>query len=246
MANENIMKKIAELEIEKKDLYTQINSAIEDSIATLKKINDTESLTGLKYIEELKNHLKELNYTEAKNNDTLTKDQESELKNRRKFNLQDLLGSLKKKKVKVNPFDFEQALTPKKVSEAELKKILQNRMKMQKKLDEWIKQRQKEKDRLSEYKLQKKRLIMSGIYEKCPRFGYSGTKKTSNIKSEDSKKIKNCKIKVTSSDGDQDLRECLKNVQKTKETKSSKSKMSNKRKYPCCRKCCKKSYMGCL
>ncbi|CAG9573060.1 unnamed protein product [Danaus chrysippus] len=240
------MKKIAELELEKKDLYTQINSAIEDSIATLKKYNDTESLTGLKYIEELKNHLKELNYTENKNNDTLTKDQESDLKNRRKFNLQELLGSLKKKKVKENPFDFEQALTPKKVSEAELKKILQNRIKMQKKLDEWIKQRQKEKDRLAEYRLQKKRLLMSGIYEKCPRFGYSGNKKTSNKKPDDTKKRKKCKIKITSSGGEQDLNECLKNMQKAEEIKSAKTKISNKRKYPCCRKCCKKSYMGCL
>ncbi|XP_047541169.1 uncharacterized protein LOC125074034 [Vanessa atalanta] len=232
--------KIQELEKEKNDLFKRINEAIEESIKSLQKSNETDALLGLKYMSDLKEHLKEANETIVDVNENRIN--VSDVNSRRK---------LRHRMKKNDPFDFETILKPKKMKVKEWKEIVLDRTKMQNQLNEWILKRQKEKERLQEQKLYKKGLISSGKFEKCPRFGYQGMKKKVG---KDKEKIKHCKEIITGSDLDEAYKKCI-SLTKTPVTTtdiydniklSDYMKNAKKNKYPCCRKCCKKSYMGCL
>ncbi|CAH2098783.1 unnamed protein product [Euphydryas editha] len=237
--------KIKQLENEKNELFKQINEAIDASVKSLQKSNETDALIGIKYMYDLKEYLMKENDAVIDDNYQKTEN-DSDVANRRNFKID------KKKKSKNDPFNFESILKPKKITEAKWREMMTDRAKMQKQLNEWIMKREKEKERFQQYKLYKQGLLASGKYEKCPRFGYRGKKKKAY---RDKDKIHHCKEKITESDLDEEYKECA-NVTKfktdwTKDTlerdmKKAGLKISKKKKYPCCRKCCKKSYMGCL
>ncbi|XP_046974525.1 uncharacterized protein LOC124540843 [Vanessa cardui] len=233
--------KILELEKEKNDLFKKIHEAIEESVKSLQKSNETDALLGLKYMSELKEHLKEANESVV---DVIE----------RGINVSDVSRRKLRQRMKKNdPFDFESILKPKKMKVKEWKEIVLDRTKMQAQLNEWILKRQKEKQRLQEKKLYKKGLITSGKFEKCPRFGYQGKKKKDD-KDRERQWIKYCKEKIADSDLDEAYKKCISQIKVMETTTniydnsklSDYKKNSKKNKYPCCRKCCKKSYMGCL
>lgn len=237
--NEN--KSVRELEKEKNDLLKQINDAIDDSVKTLQKINDSDSLIGLKYMHDLKEHMKKVNETTMYINDADVKDSsEPYLENRRK--IKKILEKKKLQDKRTSPrdvFDFEALLKPpKKMKPWKWKEIMETRQKMQKRIDEWILERQREKALLEKKRLERKRLKLSGAYEKCPRFGYQGRKKKKKSSKDKLDGLSECKI----CDSDK------KNKTETTEEVPARKKIkeSKKHKYPCCRKCCKKSYLGCL
>lgn len=242
-------KGIEELEKEKNDLFKQINEAIDDSVKSLQKSNDSDTIIGLKYMNDLKEHMKRVNETVTNINRTVEDETFADyLENRRKF--KEIFNASKfhtKRTPSKDIFDFEAVLKPKKVSASEWREILENRQKMQKQLEKWMLEREKEKERLKHYKLKKKhKILMSGVYEKCPRFGYKGKKKKEVVK--DVKRV-HCKEKMFDSDFEKGNNNCTnKNVNKNnkKDDKRKSTKPSRKKKYPCCRKCCKKSYLGCL
>lgn len=234
--------KIKQLEHEKNELFKEINKAIDASVKSLQKSNDTDAVLGIKYMHELKEHL-------MKENESVTDDYQKAINYSDLINRRNLIKG-KKQKSKNDAFDFESILRPKKITEAKWREMMSNRDKMQKQLNEWITNREKEKERLKQYKVYKNGLLSSGKYEKCPRFGYKGKRKNQKI----FKDKKYCKKKNTDSDFDEEFMEC--NVTKYKndepkdtfdrDMRNAGLKMSKKTNYPCCRKCCKKSYMGCL
>lgn len=59
-----LLKEIRELEKQKGDLYKEIDKAIEESIVALNKSNDRDANVGVNYIKDLKNQMKELNDTD--------------------------------------------------------------------------------------------------------------------------------------------------------------------------------------
>ncbi|CAH0718642.1 unnamed protein product, partial [Brenthis ino] len=241
-------KGIEELEKEKNDLFKQINEAIGDSVKSLQKANDSDSLIGLKYMKDLKEHMIRVNVTATNINHTV-KDKRfaDDLENRRKlkkiFNPSKFYTNRTPHK---DIIDFEAVLKPKKVSVTERRETLENRRKMQKQLEQWILEREKEKDRLKQYKLKKKhKMLMSGVYEKCPEFGYKGNKNKEIVYSV---KRLNCKKKISDTDFEEGPNNCTNNNDKNnkKDDKPRRTEPSRNTKYPCCRKCCKKSYLGCL
>lgn len=131
---------------------------------------------------------------------------------------------VKKKKKKRGPdeldeiFVYKDVFDKKDIEPEQGKLMIENRLRLEKKLFEWMVKRQEEKKRLKEY-LEKKRVhLLELVTEKCPRFGYG--KRTT-------------KKKTRRSDS-------LDEVDAYRKTHRSRPK------YPCCRKCCKKSYLGCL
>ncbi|XP_045781260.1 uncharacterized protein LOC123878188 [Maniola jurtina] len=230
---------IEELEKRKNELFKQINIAIDDSVKSLLQANDTEAALGLQYMHDLKEHIKELNATENyKEEKGIDVDSKSDLENRRYFKK----GSKYYKEFKIKPknglFDFEAILKPGGITEKEWKKLVEDRKKMQEKLDLWILEREKERKKIKKAKEDKKRLMKSGKYEKCPRFGYHGKKKTDKTKKGD--RNRSCKFNSG--------KDCpiLDVTDESTESEEQRSWVTYKNKYPCCRKCCKKSYMGCL
>lgn len=232
----NINKTVEELEKEKKYLFKQINVAIDESVKSLQKANDSGSLVGLKYMQDLREHMKKVDETEINDTDVNNLSAPN-LDNRRK--IKEILDPKNWKSKTTTPkdiFDFEAILKPsKKIKTWQWKEIVETRQKMQKKLDEWLLERQREKDLLEKKKLQKKRLKISGAYEKCPRFGFQGRKKK---KDHSIDKIKLPPCKKCESD--------KKEKNNTSDIKPKRKRISQKLQYPCCRKCCKKSYLGCL
>lgn len=137
--DETRTRKIEELEKEKSDLFKQINTAIDDSVKSLLKANDTEANLGLQYMRDLKKHIKELNGTDVQTNEGVNVDSKSDLENRRHLN-----DFLKKKKYSSDDlFDFEKVLKPKTISAKEWQEMITDRQSMQQKLDFWISERQK-------------------------------------------------------------------------------------------------------
>ncbi|XP_069363419.1 uncharacterized protein [Maniola hyperantus] len=228
---------IEELEKQKSDLFKQINIAIDQSVQSLIQANDTEATLGLEYLRDLKQHIKELNETENNKEKGIDVDSKSELENRRSFKKSKYF---QKRRPKNDLFDFESILKPEGITESEWMKMVEMRHKMQQKLDLWILEREREKKKRKEYREEKKKLMMSGKYEKCPRFGYHGKKKMEKTKKRDGNRTclgsgKDCHY--YKSDLSTDL---------STESEEKTTGVTYENKYPCCRKCCKKSYMGCL
>ncbi|XP_059047760.1 uncharacterized protein LOC131843164 [Achroia grisella] len=207
-ANSNITKskEIEALEKEKSDLLQKINRAIDDSVKILETNNDNELQLGANHLKELKTLIKILNETEDVLTTELTReDSYSEFYNQRNMNNSSTDGRKSLHKTKKNkkelPFDLLDMtnLFPKKGNAKNNR--TENILKIQSKLDQWILERKREKERIREHREKKRKLYK---FEKCPRFGLSNGKNT------------------------------------------LKRGTSKSRNYPCCRKCCKKSYMGCL
>ncbi|CAG5027547.1 unnamed protein product [Parnassius apollo] len=228
--------KIRALEIEKNKLHQQINAAIDDSVRTLQENNDTDAMAGINYLNILKSQIIELNSAESKGfNDTLIKtfdlSSSNGTENRIEFN--DTVSDIDSRRSrKMKHYELEKIFNPEimitaKGPPSKAKINLENRLKIEKKLDEWILKRKLEKKRINEYR-QKRKQKRKSNFEKCPNYGLNKVGKKSRRSS-------NTNETVVSSD--------------TKEPDSldtARRLNRNKKKYPCCRKCCKKSYMGCL
>ncbi|XP_039761765.1 uncharacterized protein LOC120634937 [Pararge aegeria] len=195
---------------------------------------------------DLKKHIKDLNGTEKESNEgiTINLDPKPDLENRRGYKG---LEYYKMKDHLKEPFDFEKALKPKRISGIEWKEMKDNRYKMQQKLDMWIKERQKERDRIQKYRMERQQLMLSGKYEKCPRFGYSGRKRKERNK--DKQKVRHCRMEYNATLG-REYEKCIEFTPELVTTANDGRRRRKRRyeqnKYPCCRKCCKQSYMGCL
>lgn len=217
---DDLLKEIKELEKQKNDLYTEINKAIDESITALNKSNDTDALTGINYIKDLKKQMKEFNDTEdtadviynehGKRINNLFLDvivNSTLLDSRRKIKPKKDKKS-KRSQQQRNVFNVHEkylidaqkeldSLLHKGMTAEQLKDRLERREKIRQQLEEWIKMKDLEREKIKMYKLQQNKHY--GHQETCPRTGYS------------------------------------KNKNKYK-----------KGDHPCCRKCCKKSYLGCL
>uniref|UniRef100_A0A2A4JCJ2 Uncharacterized protein n=1 Tax=Heliothis virescens TaxID=7102 RepID=A0A2A4JCJ2_HELVI len=230
--NEDEQQKIEELERARSAIYNEINTAIEDTIKTLEKSNDSDARDGINYMRDLLKQITEFNGTElvdaadlAANSTEDTSDLQ-ELTNLKTDFLEDLTptnnstpllaqsGRRKGHKatgyehIKKNILSFGKFSSLVGGAGAIVSKKKQERMKnlleVQAKLDAWMLEREKERERIRKYKAglaatQRAEIIT----ENCPDFGEARVKR-------------------------------------------SKSQPARQGKYPCCRKCCKKSYMGCL
>ncbi|XP_072933760.1 uncharacterized protein [Epargyreus clarus] len=236
--NETKQKEIEALEKEKSDLLKQIHAAIDDSVSLLQKGNTTQNVQGINYMLQLKQQMQKINETEAQNKELMEEDSNSELENRRTMRHSKNKENVPKIERQINynlkttmsgAFDIKKVLFGKKITEEKLKEMMESRLEMQKRLDEWLVQRELEKAKIREKYLANKRLLLSGLLEKCPRFGCR--KRSRNYRRRYHANLK------TSSETDVFGKESHKRKPK---------KRGRMRTYPCCRKCCKKSYMGCL
>lgn len=108
----NINKTVEELEKEKKYLFKQINVAIDESVKSLQKANDSGSLVGLKYMQDLREHMKKVDETEINDTDVNNLSAPN-LDNRRK--IKEILDPKNWKSKTTTPkdiFDFEAILKP--------------------------------------------------------------------------------------------------------------------------------------
>ncbi|XP_045507952.1 uncharacterized protein LOC123703833 [Colias croceus] len=221
---ENAQKKIEDLEKEKNDLFFKINDAIDKNIESFKTLNETEAILAADYLKDLKEQLQELNKT----------DEVPDVEN---INISDTTVFRRKSKPK-NKEDFvkhmEKILKPKHVSQKKLKEILETRDRVKIKLDEWLEERKREKDKIKKYKMEMKYLQRMGRIEKCPRLGYGTRKKSDKSDYVSCKKRYKSRYDKMCSPGTKDPNRPLK------------TRTKGRKLYPCCRKCCKKSYLGCL
>lgn len=225
-----LLKDIKDLERQKNDLYKEINKAIDESITALNKSTDTDAVIGVNYIKDLKKQMKEFNDTEDKAdviynkyeksvNDTFlgTTNNQSiflyEMENgtsidprrrmkhieRSKQGLRQMAKNYDSEKFLKDAQKELDLLLNKGTTGEKLKERLERREKIRLQLQEWIKMKDLEKDKIRQYKDKQKNDFPAQIQELCPRSGYS--------------------------------------KQKSKNKKGD---------HPCCRKCCKKSYLGCL
>lgn len=224
---DSLLKEIKELERQKNYLYKEINKAIEESITALNKSNDTDAVTGVNYIKDLKKQIKEFNDTEDTGNviyneygkrvnnsflsTTYNKSIFLDEMENRTFLDQRRKMHKNSRKIEVHPpklLDENEKYIQDAQKELDkllhhgltgekLKERLERREKIREQLVEWIKMKDLEREKIKQYKQQQKKTF--GQLELCPRTGYSNQK--------------------------------------------GKSKKGD---HPCCRKCCKKSYMGCL
>lgn len=221
-----LLKEIKDLERQRNNLYEEINKAIDDSIMTLSKSNDTDAVTGVNYIKDLKKQIKELNDTEDTanviynihdkriNTSDLGADKtifSYKMENgsfvyprrnmRTKHNKKGT--PIERTSVDLGERYLSQAqkelerLLNKGLTGEKLKKRLERRERIKEQLEEWIMMKDRENKKIKEYREHKKKRVKYD--ELCPRNGYS-------------------KLKKKYKKGD----------------------------HGCCRKCCKRSYLGCL
>lgn len=225
-APQDINKQIKDLETEKKELYKQINDAIEDSVTSLQKANSSDAQLGISYIQDLKKQIKDLNGAEddkISEKEDVNFDDKSDLETRRVLNN---INDVQLLKIGQSDDALERRTFLKEIANVEKKKAklelayfaamkdkskkwrqrYEARLRIQNKLDAWIEKREREKQKIKER--QQKLMIFN---EKCPRFGRDQGK-----------------------------------AKKKKKSKRGGTPKKTGKSYPCCRKCCKKSYMGCL
>ena len=209
---------VQELEKEKSAIYNQLNDAVADTILTLEKSNDSDAKQGITYMHELLALVDSLNGTalapHATCNGSTECTNETLLQTTNDSNLsKDGRRQALPKKVKLRSgnrgYDhIKYAIMNSGIfkSEDELAKAKELKLlkmaKLQKKLADWLKLREAEKERIKQNRARQYGNRHDTVTEECPRHGESKKKKKK---------------------GD-----------------------SGSKKYPCCRKCCKKSYMGCL
>lgn len=222
----NITKQqIEDLEKQKGDLYIQINKAIDESVNALKLSNDSDSVLTLNHMRELKEQIKELNATEDSERDAKFDEiengtiSEAENDNNVKLNetrrlIKNAIVSSRNKNIKLDLAEIVALLKKRgdKINEKpDEEKILQQ-AKIQKRIELWILEKQKEREKIKKYQLAKRIKGITVKSEKCPNFGIARGKSKTKFRRKGDKK----------------------------------SKKGSKSLYPCCRKCCKKSDMGCL
>ncbi|XP_031765254.2 uncharacterized protein LOC116412972 [Galleria mellonella] len=176
MANSNITelkeKEIKALEREKGDLFLKINKAIDDSVKVLQNSNDSDSQLGVLHMKELKTQIKIINETEDVT-DTKQVDEDSniELENIQLKNATDGRKSFrntqqKNKKVKLDLLDIAKLFPTEDIGNAN---DTENSLFVQNKLDQWILERKREKDRIREYSEKKGKALqireMSKIWD---------------------------------------------------------------------------------
>lgn len=220
-----IQEKIKQLEREGDTLLKELNVMINKNVNHFQKMNETEAKLAVNYLKDLKDEINGLNQSDIK---------DVEIHYYEAFNETDGFRRKAKKKSRDDFLtDLEKILKPTKISEKKLKEVLDNRDVIKKKLDDWILEREKEKEKIKKYRMQTQYLLGAGKVEKCPRFGFAGKKKKQRHDyASCKKKYKDKYDKYCNPD---------KKIEKPPRTPSS-----GRKKYPCCRKCCKKSYMGCL
>lgn len=190
----NNEEQIRSLEKEKGELLLQIQKGISDSIKTLRNDNDTEAILGVKYLTDLGKQIMYLNDT---GDSTNTNAQQV------KRNFKDA-----RRKPKLDLEDIAHLFNTKSFDKKNMRK--ENKIVLEKKLQDWMKQREEEKAKIKHYKDRIKSQLGGAEKEKCPRFGFRRS-------------------------------------ERSKMFKYDRSQNNNRKvKYPCCRKCCKKSYLGCL
>lgn len=210
---------IRELEREKGEIFLQINEAIEDTINSLVKCNDSDANSGIGYMKDLKTQVAQFNGTElkpaSKENYNSTEDTSgtneyiiSNLKELRKVKIgrrrapkNSRTGYERIKEAILNFGSLQygaQGIVSKKKQDR-----IANAIALQKTLDAWMEKREIEKRKIAAYKAQEARSRATIIIENCPDFG-----------------------------------EAKKSGQRSRGTLMDK--------WPCCRKCCKNSYMGCF
>lgn len=149
---ENKTKEIEALENEEKKLFKQINHAIDESVTLLKKHNDSEAVVGVDYMMKLKNQLKEINSTGSKDPEAQGSVNDTRRYNKKKLKMDDVAKFLNEKKKKKKTDD--------------MLALDNNTIIMKKKVDDWMLQKELEKQKIKEYKLLSKRVGR----EKCPRY----------------------------------------------------------------------------
>lgn len=148
---ENKTKEIEALENEEKKLFKQINHAIDESVTLLKKHNDSEAVVGVDYMMKLKNQLKEINSTGSKDQEAQGSVNDTRRYNKKKLKMDDVAKFLNEKKKKKSD---------------DMLALDNNTIIMKKKVDDWMLQKELEKQKIKEYKLLSKRVGR----EKCPRY----------------------------------------------------------------------------
>lgn len=141
---ENKTVTIEALEREKENLFENINTAIDESVRLLNNDKDANAALGVTYMQKLKEQLKDIN---------------SDFKDKGVIN-----DTRRSNKLKLNLFDlasiFQKDRTASKIKKNE------NRILVQKKIDDWLAEREKEKRKIQQYKEKRK---LNVKVENCPR-----------------------------------------------------------------------------
>ncbi|XP_053621000.1 uncharacterized protein LOC128681252 [Plodia interpunctella] len=241
-ADNNTDAKLEELHKKKNELVIKIQNAIEDSVKTLQQNNDGDGLHQLKELQKQFNETlieDELNEILYSNKSARRNHQPRYLKRGKlKLDLFDIAGLFGNKKIKVHSEQRQR-----------------NQEIMREKLREWMLMREQERKKIKQYQKQEK-----FVREDCPKFGTKTkkAKKKKNRRSFDSKNRRNGQMNEKKSDETKDRRSLDTNADNsTRKTvckelgssergRRSKPREPTADKYPCCRKCCKSSYLGCL
>lgn len=225
-APQDLENKIKKLESEKSELFKQINDAIDDSVISLKKSNNNDSQLGISYIQDLKKQIKDLNETEpidkVNENEDVIFDNKSDFENRRMEGTIEINTEKYAHKL-VDPLERRPFL--KDIAEAEKRKAKIELAYFGAMKDKSKKWRQKYEARLN-------------IQQKLDKWIEKRETEKQKIR-----EIKQKKMIYKEKCPNYGL-ENQKNNKKSKRGRNAK-KISGKS-YPCCRKCCKKSYLGCL
>ncbi|XP_068624533.1 uncharacterized protein [Battus philenor] len=210
--------RIKDLEQEKAALYRQIQQAIDEGVRALRSANDSDVGEGVHHLLALKEQVQET-HGDATNNQLSNNTTQRNLRR-------------SPKKKHRGPYDLDEIFEYKNVYKKpeKAKLMLDNRLLLDKKLKEWIAKRTEERQRLKEYLEKKRSHFLATAIERCPRFGL-GKKKNGKKMRRDSKSQVAAPGAAAEAEDELDAARILN---------------KKKRKYPCCRKCCKKSYMGCL
>lgn len=147
---ENNTVKIEALEKEKGELFQQINKAIEESVNLLKASNSSEAVLGVKYMEKLKDQIKEINGTDIKDLEEHITVNDTRRSNKLKLSIFELANVFQKDKKTKSKLERET-----------------NKIVIKKKIEEWMLQRELEKRKIREYKEKLRKNIKP---EKCPRY----------------------------------------------------------------------------
>lgn len=216
-----LFKEIKDLERQRNDLYKEINKAIDDSITALSESNDTDAITGVNYIKDLKKQMKEFNDTEdtadviyseydkrvntsilgtdkgilldqMKNGDHIDPRRNMRTKHNEISKLIQASSGPNANFLKAAQKQLDELLY-KGLKGKKLKERLERREKIRAQLEEWITMKEREREKIKQYTNRQKTYV-----EQCPRSGFT------------------------------------------------RQKSKNRQNRPCCRKCCKRSYLGCL
>ncbi|CAG9790129.1 unnamed protein product [Diatraea saccharalis] len=224
--------KIKQLEKIKDELYVKINEAIDDSVKVLEKNNDTDSLLTVTNMKELKKQIDELNSTIGVDNITIPEDPFKGIVEIHDDTFSDI--EIRKRK---NISDVRRASAYGAIASSQNHKL---QIDMKEILD-LIKTKElfftKEKGiKESKHDLEVKKKAEEWI-EQTKREREKIKKYKDEIERYGTETCPNFGLKK---------RKKKKSTRRKRKSKKSKKSKKRDRKYPCCRKCCKKSYLGCL